>query len=240
MSDQLKELLLDEWFEKLKPFIDSGKLKEIAVQLNYERRNSGRRIIPEQGSRLLFRAFRETPYNNVKVVILGQDPYYSFEGDVPVFDGLAFSNGHSHYPSPSLVNILKEVEDTFSEGLSLPKSAQYDLTPWAGQGVLLINTAHSVVENKPESHLRLWKPFTMEVIRLINEKDNIVWVLWGRKAINYKKYITKESHATVCTSHPSPLSHYKPVGDYPAFTGSKCFEKVNDALDERNLTRIMW
>jgi len=188
----------------------------------------------------MFRAFRETPYSKVKIVILGQDPFHSYEGDIPVFDGLAFSNGNSHHIFPSLRNILKELENSQSDGLNLKLSIKRDLTPWAMQGVLLINTAHSVVKGQPGSHLQLWKDFTAYVLKKLNEKHGLVWLLWGQKSINYKKYITNRTHATICTSHPSPFSANNNAGEYPAFIGSNCFNEANEELNARNISKIVW
>jgi len=234
----IKKLLGEEWYEKLEPIINNGTLSDIAKKVNYDRDKHD--VIPPKGSLLMFRALRETPYSKVKLIILGQDPYTGYENDIPIFDGLAFSNGASHHPSPSLVNILKEIEDSHAEGLDLSRTSKYDLTGWANQGVLLINTAHSVISGKPGSHLKYWKPFTEYIIEKLNEKDDLVWLLWGNHAINYKKLITNTTHATICTSHPSPLGFKKTVKQYPAFSGSNCFIKANDELEARNKTKVIW
>lgn len=234
----LEKLLGKEWFNVLKPIVYSGLLSDIAKKVNYDRLKYD--VIPPKNSLLMFRAFRETPYSKVKVVVLGQDPFHSYENDIPVFDGLAFSNANSHHISPSLANILKEIENSHSEGLDLDRTSRSDLTGWANQGVLLINTAHSVIKGRPGSHLKYWKPFTDFVIKELNKKDNLVWLLWGTKAIKYSELITNRSHAKICTSHPSPLSNTKIVGKYPAFNGSNCFLAVNEELEARNKSKIVW
>ena len=224
--------LFDTWYEPLKGYLESPYFTAVASLVNKDRLKY--KVIPEKGSELFFRAFRETPYKNLKVVILGQDPY----PQPGIFDGLAFSNGNSLNPQPSLQNILTELETDLYDGFDLNILAHLDLTSWANQGVLLINTAHSVRELSPGSHLSFWKGFTDAVITTINQKDDIVWLLWGRHAQSYKKYIANPSHAVIETSHPSPLGWTKP-SPIP-FKGSKCFSKCNEELKARNLKEIDW
>lgn len=233
----MEQLFGREWWEHLKHY--KSELEEIAIKVN-NLRKKGHNIIPPKGSSLLFRAFKETPLSKVKCLVLGQDPYYSFENEHPIFDGLAFSNSASLHASPSLRNILEEVEADLGEGLDLKRTAKLSLYSWAEQGVLLINTAHTVEAYKPESHLHLWKEFTKEVFKIVNKKNDIVHLLWGAKAIKYKSLITNPSHAIICTSHPSPLSYTKSVQEYSPFKGSKCFSKTNYELEIRGKSKIIW
>ena len=233
-----RNLLGDQWYEQLNGFIHQGYLTEIAKKVNLERKKKN--VIPEKGSKLMFKAFRETPYNSVKVIILGQDPYHTIENGRCVFDGLAFSNSASLKPQPSLKNILEEVERDVYDGFKLDRIAKLSLYSWAHQGVLLVNTSHSVAKGSPGSHLALWKPFTLKVIEALNRKNDIVWLLWGGKSLAFKKYITNPSHAVIGTSHPSPLAVNKPVQGYPPFKESGCFSKVNEELEMRNKSKIMW
>lgn len=235
---QFKSLLGESWYNQLEEFIQSDSLSSIAKRVNFKRRKAT--VIPESGSPLMFTAFRETPYNKVKVVILGQDPYHSMENGHYVFDGLAFSNAGSMKPQPSLRNILTEVERDMYDEVKIDRVVKLSLYDWARQGVLLVNTAHTVEKGNPGSHLALWKPFTLEVIKKLNEKNDIVWLLWGGKAIAYKEYISNPSHTTICTSHPSPLGATKGVQGYPAFVKSGCFSKVNEELEVRNIKKIHW
>lgn len=184
-------------------------------------------VLPEVGNPLLFQAFRETPYSKVKVVILGQDPYH--DGS---FNGLAFGNGantdfKTKKLSPSLRNILNEVERT--EGLN----ANPNLFSWANQGVLLINTAHTVVEGIPGGHLELWKPFTDLVITALNKKPNLVWMLWGSKAQSYVSQISSK-HDVLKAGHPSPLNSTHP------FSGCNCFMDCNNILKQYKYEPILW
>lgn len=230
-----KELFGESWAGILEEYLELGKLNVIAKKVNIDRNQF--QIIPEQGSPLFFKAFRETLYNEVKVVILGQDPYHSPPN---AFDGLAFSNSFLDSQQPSLKNILAEVERDIYDGFELERLSRQSLYSWAEQGVLLINVAHSVRAKKPGSHLPLWEPFTLEVIKALNKKDDLIWLLWGNYAISYKEYISNKSHYIICTSHPSSYSYMKPVKQYPPFWKSNCFSQVNEQLEARNLSRIKW
>ena len=199
-----------------------------------ERRKLGFEIIPEKGSNLLFNIFKIVPYNKVKVVILGQDPYTAENA----YDGIAFSNSFLLQPQPSLTNILKEVESDIYNGFNLERIANISLYDWAEQGVFLVNTAHTVENDVPGSHLKVWKKFTISMINAINKKNDVVWMLWGRKAQAYEEFNTNPSHAIIKTAHPSPLGcKYKaPI----PFVGSKCFSKANYELEIRNKKEIRW
>ena len=185
-------------------------------------------VLPETGSSLLFKAFRVTPFDNVKVVILGQDPYH--DGS---FNGLAFGNGMpgsgDKAKSPSLRNVLKEVVES---GAGVDGDAS--LYSWANQGVLLINTAHTVVRGYAGSHLHLWDDFTQAVLSALSKKDNIAWLLWGSKAQAYKDEITNPSHLIIESGHPSPLNRTKP------FVGCNCFNDCNSYLSSKKLKTIKW
>ena len=176
----------------------------------------------------VFRAFRYTPYKNVKVVILGQDPYHG-EGQA---EGLSFSVPKGIKKPPSLVNIFKELESDL--GCKMPNTGS--LVPWAKQGVLLLNTVLTVIKDQAASHKDIgWEVFTDEVIKKINEKDEpVVFILWGSYARSKKKYITNPKHLVIESAHPSPLSAYN------GFFGSKPFSKTNEFLIKNNLKPINW
>ena len=147
------------------------------------------------------------------------------------FNGLAFGNGAPSEDltkgiSPSLRNILNEVERT--EG-SRPNPNLY---AWASQGVLLINTAHTVVRGQAGSHIAMWSPFTRSVIEALNKKDNIVWLLWGSHAKFYGDLVTNESHVKIESGHPSPLNTAHP------FVGCGCFEECNNVLKSKSYEPI--
>lgn len=176
----------------------------------------------------VFKAFRYTPYKNLKVVILGQDPYHG-EGEA---EGLSFSVKDGIRKPPSLVNIFKELQSDL--GYDIPKSGS--LVPWAKQGVLLLNTVLTVIKDQAASHKDIgWEQFTDEVIKIINQKEEpVVFILWGGFARSKKKLITNPKHLIIESAHPSPLSAYH------GFFGSKPFSKTNEFLIKNNLEPIDW
>ena len=176
----------------------------------------------------VFKAFRYTPYKNVKVVILGQDPYHG-EGEA---EGLSFSVKPGIRKPPSLNNIFKELNDDLD--CSIPKDGS--LVEWAKQGVLLLNTVLTVIKDKAASHKNIgWEQFTDEVIKKINEKNEpVVFILWGSFARSKKKLITNPKHLIIESAHPSPLSAYN------GFFGSKPFSKTNEFLIKNNIKPINW
>jgi uracil-DNA glycosylase len=232
-SSIFKKYFSECWYDKLKHYIESKEFLDIAIKINQERNTNV--IIPEKGSELFLKVFREVPYDKVVVNVTGQDPYYN---PVNAFDGLAFSNSTLDKPQPSLSNILEEVENDIYDGFNLERLNNFSLYSWAKQGVFLNNSAHTVIKGKPESHLRYWRNFTIEVIKALNDKDNIVHMLWGTKARRYKEYITNPTHKIIETSHPSPLSNNTaaPV----AFSGSRCFSQCNEYLESKNISKIIW
>ena len=175
----------------------------------------------------IFNALRYTDYDEVKVVILGQDPYHG----VNEAHGLSFSVRDDVRRPPSLNNIFKELESDL--GI---KKTNNDLTNWAKQGVLLLNSIMSVVKDTPLSHKeRGWEIFTDNIIKLLNEREEpMVFILWGSYARSKKKLITNKNHYIVESVHPSPLSAYN------GFFGSKPFSKTNNFLKSKNITPIDW
>jgi len=220
------------WYNKLKHYIETDHFERKAKEINLDRKKNI--VLPPRGSDLLFKVFKVTPFNSVKVVILGQDPYH---GDNQ-FDGLSFSNSTLDYPQPSLSNILKEVERDIYEGFNLNRITDLSLYKWAEQGVLLTNVAHTVIKGNPGSHIRYWREFTNTVIDALNNKDDVVWLLWGKFAQGYEPLITNSTHRIIKTSHPSPLGVTK-AAPIP-FRGSKCFSKCNEYLKNSNITEIIW
>lgn len=190
------------------------------VQIEYQTKT----IYPSK--KQVFKAFRYTPYKNVKVVILGQDPYHG-EGEA---EGLCFSVPEGIKKPPSLNNIFKELHDDL--GIDIPKSGS--LVPWALQGVLLLNTVLTVVKDQAASHKNIgWETFTDEVIKKINDKNEpVVFILWGGFARSKKKLITNPIHCIIESAHPSPLSAYN------GFFGSKPFSRTNNFLIKNHLQPI--
>jgi uracil-DNA glycosylase len=178
---------------------------------------------------LIFNAFNLTPLSQVKVVILGQDPYHSAGQAM----GLSFSVPKIIPKPPSLNNVLKEMADD----IGTHYSAHGDLTYWAQQGVLLLNSSLTVKEGEPNSHKNKgWEPFTDAVIDVINEQtEHTVFILWGKAAEKKGKYINTDKHLILNAVHPSPLA-----ANRGGFFGSKPFSKTNDYLVQYGQKSIDW
>lgn len=176
----------------------------------------------------IFRAFELVNFDEVKVVIIGQDPYYGLNQA----DGLAFSVNKSVKIPKSLVNIFKELVSDIK--IEFPKTG--DLTSWAKQGVLLLNTVLTVELNKPLSHSKYgWQNFTNRVIEELSlDNKPKVFILWGNDAFKFEKIINSDNHLILKSAHPSPLSAYR------GFFGSKPFSKTNSFLQKNNLGLINW
>lgn len=211
----------NEWYSILKDYLESEEFNNIGVELNREIRY----VIPPHGSPLFFKIFKDLQPSDIKLVVLGQDPY----PQRGIYTGYAFDNANSSKLSPSLRNIFKEINRTY-QGLD-----DWDLSRWVKQGVFLVNTALSVVENSPDSHTALWKDFTIKWIQLLSEhRNDLIWLLMGSKAQNFAQYINNPSHYIIRTGHPSPLNTVNP------FVGCNCFVEINEQLKGLNKTEIIW
>ena len=179
-------------------------------------------------ARLIFNAFDHCPFNDVKVVILGQDPYHG-AGQA---NGLCFSVNKGVPFPPSLLNIFKEIESD----LGTPVPQDGDLTRWSDQGVLLLNATLTVRASQAGSHQkRGWEEFTDAAIReLANRRENIVFILWGSYAQKKGAFIDRSKHLVLCSPHPSPLSAYN------GFFGCRHFSKANAYLTAHGLSPIEW
>ncbi len=184
------------------------------------------KIFPKVDDR--FSCLNLTSYNDVKVVIMGQDPYHE-EGQA---HGLAFSVLEDTKLPPSLVNIYKELNSDL--GLNIPKSG--NLTKWAKQGVLLLNSVLTVREHVANSHKNKgWEQFTDSIIKALNNREKpVIFVLWGNYAIKKMNLITNKRHYILTSAHPSPLSAYH------GFFGCKHFSKINNILESNNQVPIDW
>ena len=214
------------WLEHLKEEFQKEYMLNLKKKL-LELKNK-KIIFYPQGDKI-FNAFNLTPLNNVKVVILGQDPYHGPNQA----HGLCFSVPQSVKPPPSLVNIFKELESDTGK-----KRNYHDgnLEPWARQGVFLLNTTLTVEKSKPLSHRDYgWSEFTDRVISLISDKlDNIVFILWGSFAQSKKQLIDSNKHLILTAPHPSPLSAHR------GFFGSKPFSKTNNFLHSKQIDMVNW
>jgi uracil-DNA glycosylase len=216
IEPQWKAALADE-FEK--PYF--AEIKQFLVA----EKAAGKVIFPP--GPLIFNAFHKTPFDQVKVVILGQDPYHN-PGEAM---GLSFSVPKGKRVPPSLVNIYKEIH----ADLDLPIPSHGDLSAWAEQGVLLLNAMLTVESGKPASHQKIgWQSFTDAVIHTLSEKrEGLVFMLWGNFAKGKKALIDANKHTVLEAAHPSPLA-----GN--AFQGCQHFSKANAALNQNGKTPINW
>lgn len=212
------------WSSLLREEFSKDYYKKIMSLLNEEYSNKS--IFPPRKN--VFEALNITNYEDVKVVILGQDPYHRPNQA----HGLSFSVNVGVKIPPSLINIYKELHNDL--GCYIPNNGF--LEKWAKQGVLLLNTSLTVIEGHANSHQKIgWSIFTDKIISLVNEKDTpVVFILWGNNAISKKSLITNPKHLILQSVHPSPLSARR------GFFGSKPFSKTNEFLEKNNLSPIDW
>jgi len=213
------------WKEILKAEFTKGYFQQAVAFIKTEKAQ-GKTIYPP--GPLIFNAFDKTPFDKVKVVILGQDPYHG-PGQA---HGLCFSVPEGITPPPSLVNIYKELH----ADIGLPMPATGNLTSWAEQGVLLLNAVLTVRAHEPASHSKIgWMEFTDNVIKKISlEKEGVVFLLWGRFAQDKQVLIDETKHHVLKAAHPSPFSADK------GFFGCKHFSKTNALLQKRGLDPVDW
>lgn len=211
-KEQLQEEFEKDYFVKLTSFVrDEYRTKK---------------IFPP--AKLIFNAFEHTPFDKVKVVILGQDPYHN-DGQA---HGLSFSVPEGIQTPPSLVNIFKEINQT----LGIPVSRSGDLTRWANQGVLLLNATLTVQAHMAGSHQRKgWEQFTDAAIHQLAEKrEGLVFILWGAYAQKKAAFIDTSKHLVLKSAHPSPLSAHN------GFFGNNHFGRANEYLQSRGIEPIEW
>lgn len=216
-------IITKKWDEILKAEIEKDYFLKMLKQLEIEYQNNI--VFPQKEE--IFNAFRLTDYDNLKVVILGQDPYHG-EGEA---EGLAFSVKENIKRPPSLRNIFKELKND----LNIDRENN-SLQDWASQGVLLLNAILTVKKDTPLSHKNIgWEQFTDEVIKIINKKEEpVVFVLWGNFAKTKKNLITNKKHLILEGAHPSPFSANR------GFFGTKPFSQINKFLKENNIKEIRW
>ena len=215
----------ESWKEVLKDEFTKDYFLQIVTFIKTEK--AAGKIIYPPGS-LIFNAFDKTPFDKVKVVLLGQDPYHN-SGQA---HGLSFSVPPGITKPPSLINIFKELQSD----LGIPPSADGNLEKWATQGVLLLNASLTVRQNEPGSHSKIgWIEFTDAVIKKISEeKKGVIFLLWGRFAQDKQVLIDETKHHVLKAAHPSPFSADK------GFFGCKHFSKTNEFLMHEGLQPIDW
>lgn len=212
-----------DWFDHLKPILTKN-IPNLKLWLKEELQKTSAVLPPAD---CIFKAFELTSLENTKVVILGQDPY----PDRRQATGLAFAVRNGMGRPPSLKNIIKELESDLNT--EIPPDAS-DLTGWASQGVLLLNSALTVRQGFPRSHTKEWLGFTKDIISLISDKKkSVVFILWGNHAKSFIPLIDRNKHAILESAHPSPLSCSK-------FFGCRHFSKANEHLVKFGLEPINW
>ena len=222
---QINPQIEKSWKEMLQDDFSSQYFIELKTKLLLENK-IGKQIYPK--SSFIFNAYNSTPFNQVKVVIIGQDPYHGF-GQA---HGLSFSVPKGIKQPPSLANIIKELKTD----LNITCSDNGDLSKWAAQGVLLLNSILTVEANNPTSHKKIgWGKFTDSTIKKLSEnKFGIIFLLWGKFAHEKERLIDTQKHHILKAAHPSPFSAHK------GFFGSNHFSKTNKILRENGSKEIEW
>ena len=212
------------WCDIINKEFEKEYMKNLFKNLIQERTEN--EIYPNNND--VFNAFNYTRINDIKIVILGQDPYHG-KGQA---NGLAFSVSKGIPPPPSLIDIFKEI----NRDLGINNYKNGDLTKWARQGILLLNSTLTVRSNNPGSHQNKgWEQFTDKMISIISKKkDGIIFLLWGKFAQKKKKLIDTTKHHILISSHPSPLSSYR------GFIGCGHFSECNEILKNKNKNKINW
>lgn len=209
----LEEVFVTSYMQSLKQFLKAEK--------------AAGKIIYPRGS-LIFNAMNSTPFDQVKVVILGQDPYHG-PGQA---HGLCFSVPEGVAPPPSLLNIFKEIE----QDLGIARPGHGCLQSWAEQGVLLLNSVLTVEQHRAASHQgQGWEQFTDEIISALNQqRNNLVFLLWGSYAKKKGKFLDRQRHLVLTSPHPSPLSAHR------GFFGNRHFSQANAYLQQNDIEPISW
>ena len=218
--------LPSSWIQYLEEELNQSYMKDLKKKL-IECQNKNITVYPEKSK--IFNAFHLTPFQKIKVVILGQDPYHG-PGQA---HGLSFSVPHNIKTPPSLMNIFKELGSDLKVEINKTNG---NLEHWAKQGVFLLNTTLTVEESKPMSHKDFgWNIFTDKVIEKINNhRNNIVFILWGAHAHSKRHLIDSSKHLILKSVHPSPLSSHR------GFFGSRPFSQTNNYLESKEIDRIIW
>ena len=232
MSAVDRVVLHDSWKEALRNEFESDYMAQLREFL-LEERNAGKRIFPP--SKLIFNALDSCPLPNVKVVIIGQDPYI-FSGQA---HGLCFSVPPGVKHPPSLMNIFKEVADDLRENTSSGETfspSSGSLLGWAAQGVLLLNATLTVLEGASGSHQNQgWERFTDRVVEIVNEqREHVVFLLWGAYAKAKGERVSRDQHCVLTAAHPSPLAAHN------GFFGCRHFSRANNYLRDHGIEEIDW
>ena len=219
----------DGWYHKLKHVIESDKFLDFGRFLKEERTN--KEIYPYKEE--VFRIFNDVPFNDVKVVIIGQDPYPTVYKNEPVACGYSFAPRHKEFVPPSLKQIYKALNsDLYADIFSI--ESDLDLTKWVSQGVMLLNMGLTVEKGKAGSHLKHWEFFTTEVIKAFNNTSGVIFMLWGKYAQGMRPLINENLNYVLECSHPASAIY--------SGTEWSCsnFRKANEILYGNHGDQIAW
>lgn len=225
------EPLFGTWASRIKPFFDSGGFDPIYKQLKFDA-SRGKKIAPLSPN--VYRCFKETPLDDVKVVVMGMCPYHTFYNEMPVADGLLMGCSITGRLQPSLEKFYEGVERDVYDGLNLRYTKNPDVSYLAKQGVLMLNAALTTEMNKAGSHIKLWEPFTKFLLEEVLAPLGVPYIFLGKDASVYEKYLPPFSWSFV-VSHPASAAYKQ--GDWDT---EGVFSKVNKILKDNNNFSIEW
>lgn len=233
LEEKLVPYIEKRWLHFLMPFLNRANIFSYLTE-----RKKHVQIVPHQKD--MFNAFKYTPFDDVRVCILGMSPYSGLVYGKPKAHGLAFSykkNNELDFHCPkSLAVIRNEIENDIAKGEML--NFETDLTRWAKQGVFLLNTALTTEVGSADAHIKLWQPFTRHIIQCINDYNaGVIFCLWGAHANEYASLIDEKKHYILSCGHPATELYNEGNG---SFYGNKHFSKINEILKENNKEKIEW
>lgn len=224
-----------EWYNALKPYLNKESLNHFfKIGHIISKQREKKQIYPPK--ELVFRAFRETKYQNVKVILLGTNPYCDNPDES---DGLSFSASRALYAPKTIKLILEEIDLEYPEwknSIEYGRLGWVDLMRWADQGVFLYNTYLTAIHKEPNSHSYLWLPFTEIVFKALCDRNDLVWILLGNNAKQFTKFITNKTHSVLTAPHPMVEVYNSNI----KFLGCNVFKKANEELQARNKKIIYW
>ena len=229
--EKFKDKFHESWHAKMRPFIESNECDAIYEFLKKESKR-GKQIAPLSSN--VYRAFKETPLDELKVVLMGMCPYHTFKNGEPVADGLLMGCSTTGYPQPSLDKFYDAMEREFYNGLNLKRHKDPDVSYLAKQGVLMLNAALTVEMNKAGSHSAIWESFTVYLLEHVLDTSGVPFIFLGKDAAKYERYIPPFTWSFT-VSHPASAS-YKQTD----WETDGVFKKVNEILKQNNNFEISW
>lgn len=225
--------MLGSWYTPLKHFVSGPEFAKIGNQL-MEYAQKGEIVTPVFDN--IFRAFSECPYSELKMVVIGQDPYPGTFPHRHVADGIAFSARGEETPPKSLQFILKAIEDDLYDGLNLPLSVTTDLTPWAAQGILMLNTSLTTNLGRINAHKGLWDPFIEYLLTFLNEHQRgLIFVFLGKQAQEFRTLVRESRHFILTASHPSSANYNGGTWEH-----NHLFARIDKIMKETHGLSFSW